>query len=544
MTHSKQVTQAFQASLASTPRMNDDGALSDAVANLQRTLDSDATRPLSPPYSAESLPDDENHDLSTLPMPPSSVVLKLLKRAKVERPRILDEYPALDLPMLNSYCQKVFFATEPYSIATFVIVNSSLISLLRGLSEKAKEDLHICQPDMIQYLGSLTKNVDIAVKRLPLVFAHSMENITALLSACSLAIESSIRASAWDLISTAARMALSLGFHRLTGKSSDDEYRRKKIVFWSIYAMDRSMALSLGRAPNIQDYDIQTERLSLPLDIDSPIGPMLACWVDVGELQGQAYYQLYSAHAQMQSTETKAVAAKQLAARCLEIQDNFRRNAKLEGHFFEGMHVQEIGFQSLLTMVYRMVPPDDSSHPLQFSKDCVISARAALRLHHGAWSNIGAGGKFSSDDWRIFIHWSTLFSPFVPFICVFGNVIAQSDLEDMALLGDFVSTLRSAAEQSHTVKKLYQACNSFHQIAKAYVARHAQHLNPAGAGIKNNFADWQHPMDGIGEGPFQPFSDSLVSQQDWDLMLNDWDLGLGTLDARQMSSFLDLLPNS
>ncbi len=66
--------------------------------------------------------------------------------------------------------------------------------------------------------------------------------------------------------------------------------------------MDRSMALSLGRAPNIQDYDIQTDRLAFPGDIDSPIGPMLACWVDVADLQGQTYHQLYSAQAQNSST--------------------------------------------------------------------------------------------------------------------------------------------------------------------------------------------------------------------------------------------------
>lgn len=84
------------------------------------------------------------------------------------------------------------------------------------------------------------------------------------------------------------------------------------------------MALSLGRAPNIQDYDIQTDRLACPADIDSPMGPMLACWVEVGELQGQAYHQLYSAHAQTQATETKARAAEQLAVRCLEIQQRSR----------------------------------------------------------------------------------------------------------------------------------------------------------------------------------------------------------------------------
>ncbi|KAL8991740.1 MAG: hypothetical protein Q9169_007694 [Polycauliona sp. 2 TL-2023] len=191
MTHSKQVTQAFKDSLASTPQTNHDEALSDAVADLQQALDSSIDRPLSPSYPMESPSDGESHDLATLPMPPSSVVLKVLKRAKVsvvERPRVLDEYPAFDLPVLIGYCQKIFFATEPYSTGAFIIVNSSLVSLLRGLSERAKQDLHISQSDLTQYVESLTRNVDIAVNRLPLLFAHSLENVTALLSAVGVKI--------------------------------------------------------------------------------------------------------------------------------------------------------------------------------------------------------------------------------------------------------------------------------------------------------------------------------------------------------------------
>ncbi|KAI4244197.1 MAG: hypothetical protein L6R42_010530, partial [Xanthoria sp. 1 TBL-2021] len=82
MTHSKQATQAFKASLASTPQINVDDALSDAVANLQKALDSTDAQPPSPSHSQESAYDDESHGLSALPMPPSHVVLKLLKRAK------------------------------------------------------------------------------------------------------------------------------------------------------------------------------------------------------------------------------------------------------------------------------------------------------------------------------------------------------------------------------------------------------------------------------------------------------------------------------
>ncbi|KAL8871209.1 MAG: hypothetical protein Q9174_002911 [Haloplaca sp. 1 TL-2023] len=444
MVHSKQVTQAFKASLVATPQLNVDDALFDAVATLQKVLDSNPTRIPSAHCSRDTTYDEEGHGLSALPLPPSNLVLKLLKRAKVEPRKIFDEAPGLDLPTIISCCQKVFFAMEPYSIATFVIVNTSLLFLLRTLTDQAKLDIQVSQADVIHYLDILPKNVDVALRKLPLVAPHSTENITALHLACSLAVESSIEASPWDLISTAARMALSAGYHRLQRRPGDNEGRLKRITFWSIYAMDRSMALSLGRAPNIQDFDIQTDRLAIPEDMDSAIGPMLVNWVEMAKLQGEIYHQLYSAHAQNQPLEGKVVAAKQLAECCLELNKGFQ----------------------------------------------------------------------------------------------------ESDMEDLALLGEFVSTLRSAAEQSSMVRKLYNACNSFHEIAKAFVAGKSKHLPSSGLGTHDNRVESQSVDAMAGEVAFQPWTDGLLSQQDWDLMLNDWDLGLGTLEARQMSSYLDLLPNT
>ena len=102
------------------------------------------------------------------------------ERMTVEHQRIFDEQPSLDLPTVIGYCQKVFFAIEPYSIAAFVIVNTSLLFLLRGLTDQAKLEVQICRADWIHYLEVLPQNVDFAVRKLPLVAAHSMENITAL----------------------------------------------------------------------------------------------------------------------------------------------------------------------------------------------------------------------------------------------------------------------------------------------------------------------------------------------------------------------------
>ncbi|KAL8932766.1 MAG: hypothetical protein Q9216_006687 [Gyalolechia sp. 2 TL-2023] len=542
--HSKQATQAFEASLASTPETRVDEALSDAMLNLQKALDSTNAQSSSPPRPSQSDSGDENEPLAALPIPPSDLVLKLLKHAKARPHDFLGEFPALDITALTTYCQKVFFATEPYSIATFIIVNISLIWLLRGLCSPASPEIHIDSSDLARYLAFLPENVEIAIQKLPLMITPSTENISALFLACSLAVESSIRASAWDLLSTAARLALNAGYHRLVKKSGDREQRQKRVIFWLIYVMDRALALNLGRAPNIQEYDIQTDRLSYPADMDGPMGFFHVCWIDVSELQGQIYLQLYSAHAQTQSMELRVRIAKQLATRCLEIRSTMQLPQKgtipVVREVHETFQAQEIIFQSLLTMIYRVIPPANSSHPLQFGDDCIHSARTALTLHNKAWSEIAG---LENDDWRIFIHWSTLFSPFVPFISVFGNVIAQSNSQDLALLGAFVSTLQSAAGQSRAVKKLYHACKSFHQIAEAYTANRTGHVTLLKDRDKNVLADCQ-TMDRTGELDFQPLSESFVSQQDWDFMLRDWDLGLGMEDARQMSTFLDLFPNA
>ncbi|CAH7687047.1 fungal-specific transcription factor domain-domain-containing protein, partial [Phakopsora pachyrhizi] len=77
--------------------------------------------------------------------------------------------------------------------------------------------------------------------------------------------------SAWHLGGLAMRTALELGLHRKTpkGKRTDPftEEMRKR-VWWSVYSLDRTMAMQLGRPIAIRDKEIDTE---LPLDIDCHI---------------------------------------------------------------------------------------------------------------------------------------------------------------------------------------------------------------------------------------------------------------------------------
>ena len=81
-----------------------------------------------------------------------------------------------------------------------------------------------------------------------------------------------------------------------------------------------------------------------------------------------------------------------------------------------------------------------------------------------------------------------------------------------------VETLKSAAQYSSGVAKLHDACETFFKLAKAYMAQTIQNLH-------------QQPAA-------EPFDPASLYGQDWDAMLDDWDLGLGGENAREMSSFL------
>ncbi|KAH9451699.1 hypothetical protein Pst134EA_025643 [Puccinia striiformis f. sp. tritici] len=77
--------------------------------------------------------------------------------------------------------------------------------------------------------------------------------------------------STWHLTGLAMRTALELGLHRKTPKAqqiSPSTEEAKRRIWWSVYALERTIAFQLGRPIAIQDDEIDNE---LPLDIDCHI---------------------------------------------------------------------------------------------------------------------------------------------------------------------------------------------------------------------------------------------------------------------------------
>lgn len=148
----------------------------------------------------------------------------------------------------------------------------------------------------------------------------------------------------------------------------------------------------------------------------------------------------------------------------------------------------DVAYGSLLTLIYRSIPPDPSDVSAVFNADCLETARTTIRAHQGIVMKYKDNYTYL---WRAYISWSVqnhstrtlsietplnpwLFRvlvqcPFTPFIVLFCNAIAQSDLEDVKLLGSFVSSLGSAAETSEAAQKLYRLCHIFHHVAELYI---------------------------------------------------------------------------
>jgi hypothetical protein len=88
-----------------------------------------------------------------------------------------------------------------------------------------------------------------------------------------------------------------------------------------------------------------------------------------------------------------------------------------------------------------------------------------------------------------------------------------------------VETLKSAAQYSSGVAKLHDACRTFFNLAQAYIAQTNKKRDSNGGPLHQ-----------------QPTAEVLdltsLYGQDWDAMLDGWDLGLGGENAREMSSFL------
>ncbi|KAF2127627.1 hypothetical protein P153DRAFT_398225 [Dothidotthia symphoricarpi CBS 119687] len=367
-----------------------------------------------------------------------------------------------------------------------------------------------------KYSALCKTHMEVAMSQLDVFVPASYENIMALLLGAANAVEMCKPSLCWIMISSAAGLCQSLGYHRYqTMKDESEEERNPKMhVFWMIYMFDKTLSLRLGRASVIQDWDI-----SLPFIV--PTGKpheaaggdgMLTYWVKVARVQGQAYEKLFSPAAFGRSSEDRAQTAAELlhalgqawfergetpitdsstyksppqpktgtsAPNDTEIPSKSKRMVQQSsgassqcderahaslGRIVDVLFYSDaVVYYSVCALIQRAVSSDN----VTFHQQSLASSRSALVSHMRCNSQFNVQG--SEELWSGYVHWSILQAPFTPFIVLFCNAIQNTDSSDLPSLSAFVASLESCRTISEGADKLYKMCHLFLQVAKLYV---------------------------------------------------------------------------
>ncbi|KAL0943723.1 fungal specific transcription factor domain-containing protein [Colletotrichum truncatum] len=415
--------------------------------------------------------------LSDCEMPPVQSAVSVIREAKAQRVLGVQwVYNFLHMDHFTDLCLKVYFAPNEFNEAEFIIVNAGLQSLYMDMetigtcTQQQKEEYHkmsrVCRG-----------NLETALANLPLHLPATMDMIVALLFGSYHAVEVAKPSLAWTLNSAAAQLCQSLGYHRIasvrSGNRDDEDY--KIFLFWSVYFVDKSLSLRLGRPSTIQDYDITVPYPSSASQMHGSLMSYFCLWVIVSGIQGKTYEQLYSPEAISQPALVREGRARGLAA---ELQRVTERTQETHAQYLKaaidavGQNTMdffnvsdEVLRLSLLTIIYRAVPSPPGS-PTTFSTECIDAARATLQRHQDCVEIMAKDGYYL---FPMYMNWTILFAPFVPFIVIFCQVMETSESEDLARLQAFVDSIQAAKEFTEASARLYRLFQVLYNVALRYV---------------------------------------------------------------------------
>ncbi|KAH8171199.1 fungal specific transcription factor domain-containing protein [Sarocladium implicatum] len=443
----------------------------------------------------KSLP---NGGFRALSLPPMSLVLRILQELK-EVPSVMLTLNCsfLDVDELTAACRDVYFAIEEYTVASFIIANAGLYYLFneKALTQQDPartavyvENRTLCGDNLATVLGNLNAYMP-----------ASLDNVEALLLGASYAVEASRPSLAWQMNCMAAQMCQSLGYHRLyavPNGQEDDARHKKASLFWSVYILDRGLALRLGRSPVIADYDISVSAEPFRVKDQMPWKGIQLLWIRQAGVQGKIYEQLYSSRSaffpleqKIQYAEAIAEEVKAIALNTVAIKKELEQSHdpyKFNIGGLNGLKIlflsEQVSHYSTLTLIYRAVSTLDGA-PTALSLECIDAARKAFRFH----LQLMDLAKGSKEVQAAYLQWFVTFllpptanarndldrtilsSPFLPFIAIFCHIINMLDAGDVQLLRDFALSLGPTSAFSEAIEQLHYLSHGLCKVAALYI---------------------------------------------------------------------------
>ncbi|KAJ0158667.1 putative transcriptional regulatory protein C11D3.07c [Colletotrichum tanaceti] len=372
---------------------------------------------------------------------------------------------------------KVYFAPAEFNEAEFIIVNAGLECLYMDLSVNKATAVAPLKEEYAKMGTLCTSNLETALANLPLHLPATMDMIVALLFGAFHAMEVAKPSLAWTLNTASAQLCQTLGYHRVasvrSGNPDDEDY--KMFLFWSVYYVDKSLSLRLGRPSTISDYDVTVPYPSSSSKLHGALMSYFCLWVIVSSIQGKTYELLYSPEALSQSSSVREGRARGLAAELQQVTDRTQEtHAQYLESAIEAVGQNTMDFfnvsdevlrSSLLTIMYRAVPSPPGSSTT-FSTECIGAARATLKRHEDCMAIMAKDGYYL---FPMYMNWTILFAPFVPFIVIFCQVMETSDATDLTRLQGFVASIQDAKEFTEASARLCRLFQVLYNVAFRYV---------------------------------------------------------------------------
>ncbi|EAW14817.1 putative C6 transcription factor [Aspergillus clavatus NRRL 1] len=484
----------------STPKVNAALAALKQMVNMQSHPPGSSSREVRLPNQK----DIRDSNLRDLVMPPMQVVVGILRRIKEHPPFGFQcFFPFLEVDEFIQKCREVYFATEDYSDATFIVANGGLYHVFIEYSFLTSSPQ--IRADYQKYIELCRNNLETALANLSLLMPTRPESIEALTLGAVHAIEISKPSFAWTLTSTAARLCQTLGYHRgsfMDQNSNKKGKERELRLFWTVYCLDKGLSLRLGRASTIQDYDTTLPNSFGAYAAEEPWRKIYQLWVKMATIQGKVYEQLYSPAGLGQAEHERVFCARQLASEMeISVMEQFKKLSVVAPVMSEiedfWIRSDEVSRLAVLTLIYRAIPPPENS-PSTFIPECIETARTALEIHQTCMNMLRESNEATKCS---YLHWALLYAPFVPFIVLFCHVIEVSSRADLVRLEDFVSSLGPNCFLSEAIAKLHSLCQVLSNVARLYVEAKAQAQIPENQGLASVGQEFDTYLSALGLAP-------------------------------------------
>ncbi|KAL4904324.1 hypothetical protein BDW74DRAFT_185639 [Aspergillus multicolor] len=428
-----------------------------------------------------------------LPIPPLDRIMAVLRVAHDRSPGEL--YWPFEFGFLGDFTKHVIKACSPgpATEAELIMVHYILHWLFTECSESAHDTS--ARQDYTQQAITSRNSLETILSNLSIHLSDSVDTVCALYMAALYSLQCGKLFMAWTFISRASLVSQALGLHSSLVVSTEpsEEAQRKRNLFWAVYVLEKSVSLRLGRPSTIRDRDITLPRLRLDRNMASLSYNKLPDWIEMAELYGRVYEDIYSPPAlaepvSIRESRINALASdlKRMMAMRAEL---YKHPGQWSNHVIPprahklAVHANRATEYSILASIYRgIVRPTTFGTPsMTPCTQCISAARAALAEAKACivmlTDPVPASSPVApSRALELWISQVIQTAMFIPFLILFCNTVATSASSDLAYLRYLVEGLHSIAlarppsdRSSGALNKQLRIFRALYHVAAKYV---------------------------------------------------------------------------